>query len=109
MAMTSLHDRLHQLDEQIKAWDRWTDKHPYPSGMEKLRRLRAEYDQVANMLNVSTGEELEEQDMPPEPFTTKLPPPPIKWEADLNTRESSSLWSAALDVVRRVIHGDSDR
>jgi hypothetical protein len=43
---------------------------------------------------------------------SKLPPPPIQWETEVSTRgrEASSLGGAALDVVRKVIHGDnSDR
>lgn len=39
----------------------------------------------------------------------KPPPPPIQWETEVSTRgrEPSSLGGAALDVVRRVIHGDN--
>jgi hypothetical protein len=39
----------------------------------------------------------------------KPPPPPIQWETEVSTRgrEPASLGGAALDVVRRVIHGDN--
>ncbi|WP_006247760.1 hypothetical protein [Mycolicibacterium tusciae] len=45
---------------------------------------------------------------PPPPPPGRPPPPPIVWETELSTRsqETSSLGTAALDVVRTVIHGD---
>jgi len=37
-----LRKRLARLDERIEAWDRFTDKHLYPSGMNKLMDLRSD-------------------------------------------------------------------
>lgn len=47
---------------------------------------------------------------PPAPLTGRQPPPPIIWETEVSTRsqDPSSMSTAALDVVRTVIHGDRD-
>ena len=34
-----LRKQLADLNKEIEAWDQFTDKHPYPSGMNKLSRL----------------------------------------------------------------------
>jgi hypothetical protein len=50
-------------------------------------------------------------DIPPAPEPPgRPPPPPITWETEQSTRsqESSSMGTAALDIVRTVIHGDKD-
>ena len=47
---------------------------------------------------------------PPPPLPGRPPPPPIVWETETSTRsqDPSSMSTAALDVVRTVIHGDRD-
>ncbi len=46
---------------------------------------------------------------PSAPPAPKPPPPPIHWETETSTRsqEPSTLGTAALEVVRKVIHGDA--
>jgi hypothetical protein len=46
-----LRGQLRVLDERIEALDQWTDKHPYPSGMDKLWRLRRDREDLAARLN----------------------------------------------------------
>jgi hypothetical protein len=45
---------------------------------------------------------------PPPPPPGRPPPTPIVWETELSTRsqDPESLRTAALDVVRTVVHGD---
>ena len=53
--VAELQEKLRKLNVEIEALDKWTDKHPYPSGMNKLLTLCQERDSIREQLDEQLG------------------------------------------------------